>query len=181
MGSSYDVVYGLAEAGLLLRGRGLARGGVELLVELPLLVGDLGRHRYGHPDHQVASGRGVRAGQTLPGDPQHGSDLGSGGDLQQHLVTVQGGDLLLPTDHEFRIGGGDSGPQVVAVAVEGLVGTDVDHDEQVSRGTSVHTVVALSGDPHPHAVLHSRRHVDVDLGLLGGPSASTAVGTLLGS
>ena len=55
----------------------------------------------------------------------------------------------------------------------------MDDHEQVSRGSAVVSGVSGSGDPQPHALIHSLGNVEVDVGILGQPSVTTAVGTLL--
>ena len=55
----------------------------------------------------------------------------------------------------------------------------MDHDDEISWGTSVLTCITCSGDPHAGTVVDSLGDLDLDLGLLLDGTVSATVGTLL--
>jgi hypothetical protein len=118
---------------------------VQLLEELSLLFAEvLGDDDVGG-DKKIAAAVAVDLGNSFAANPEAGSRLRAGGDVQR-LVAFECGNLNVRAERGLGYGDGDAAKQMLFVALENLVLADMDDHVEISRRASVKPGLSFADD-----------------------------------
>src|SRR5262249_41390223 len=152
-----------ADQGALL---GVGGSPLELLDQLALARGELGRHLDDHAVAGVAAAARLEGGHPLAGEPEDLRVLGPGGHLQLGGA-LEDGHRDLGAQGGLGEGHRQGTEQVEAVAAEEGVLADVDDHVEIARGRAARPAVALAGEAKAHAVLDAGRDRHLERPLVG--------------
>src|SRR5688500_2568771 len=139
----------------------LFEGGGELLQELALLVGQVGRGFDAQADLEVAAAAAVEVRHALAAQAHRAAGLGAGRDLEPGRL-VEGGDLDLVAEGGLGDVDRQVGHQVVGLAAEVAVRLDVDHQVEVAGRAAVGARLALVAQPDLRAVVDAARDAHLE-------------------
>src|SRR5688572_12203469 len=112
-----------------------------------------------HPDEEIANGALTERGQTITLEPEHRAGLRARRNADP-LATVRGRDLELAAKRRLRERERQIVNEIVALTLEPLVISDVEHHEQIAVGSVPRAGRSLS--PKRHVVVGRDAGGDLD-------------------
>src|ERR1700694_2069099 len=128
------------------------------------------RQRQLHRDlgEAVAVDAALEVGHAQPSKAQDLAVLGFLRDFEGHPSTLRRWHVDLATDDGDGQGHGHLDAQVVALAGESRVGSDLDAEREVPGFAAAAAAAALARGPHPSPITDARRDLDLHLAGAGG-------------
>ena len=133
----------------------------QLANQLFLAGGEVFRDIYHNAHQLIAPTATVDIGDTLIPQLEYIAGLGTGGNAVFHLA-VQGWHLQLIAQRCLRKADGDIAPDIIAIPFKERVRAHIDAYAQISGGTAVDALIALTAHIENLAVIDTGGNIDLD-------------------